>query len=103
MTDSSGILWSGDAGFTGGNTYATSDSIRGTADSALYQSERWGMSSYDFAVPNGDYRVQWVPTTVQGPGLLAPLVVTGLGLLLTAVAAVRIRRVRRPAAPRESP
>ena len=41
---------------------------------------------------NGDYRVQWTPTTVQGPGVLGPLVLTGLGLLATAAGALGLRR-----------
>jgi hypothetical protein len=56
-TDSQGRLWSPDAGFSGGGTYATASPISGTADQTLYQDQRGGPMTYQFAVPNGSYRI----------------------------------------------
>ena len=63
-TDVSANEWSADQeytlgsyGYIGGNIYSTSDSIAGTDDDQLYQSERWGMSAYRFDMPDGDYSV----------------------------------------------
>ena len=49
-TDTLGNNWSADTGFTGGNTSSTSNSIANTPDPKLYQSERYGNFSYQFAV-----------------------------------------------------
>lgn len=64
-TDGSGTEWEADRsyttggyGYVGGKTYATSDPISGTDDDALFQSERWGMSSYRFDVPDGRYDIE---------------------------------------------
>lgn len=43
--------------FTGGNSAGTSSNILNTTDPKLYQTERWGSFSYQFAVPNGSYNV----------------------------------------------
>ncbi len=43
---------------SGGGTYAVTRPINGTDDDTLYQSERWGMLSYRFDVPNGSYRIE---------------------------------------------
>ena len=56
-TDSLGQTWSGDTGFSGGNVYSTTSAINNTPDPALYQTERFGIFSYQFAVPNGNYNV----------------------------------------------
>ncbi len=63
--DSTGAWWAADQlyafgswGYVGGNTYATGAAIAGTSDDPLYQTERWGMSAYKFAVPNGSYAVE---------------------------------------------
>jgi Malectin domain/HYDIN/CFA65/VesB-like, Ig-like domain len=58
-TDSLGQVWSADADFTGGQVYRTTSpvNINNTADPALYQTERYGLFSYKFAVPNGSYNV----------------------------------------------
>jgi hypothetical protein len=53
-----GKVWSADRGFVGGQTHAVTNAIAFTADDPLYQSERWGMSGYDLAVPDGRYRVR---------------------------------------------
>jgi hypothetical protein len=70
ITDSTGQVWLGDQpyatgvaswGYTVGDsetgTYAGVRPIKGTTDSPLYQTERWGMSGYQFSLPNGSYQV----------------------------------------------
>ncbi|MBN1154183.1 T9SS type A sorting domain-containing protein [candidate division KSB1 bacterium] len=59
-----GEVWSGDQayrisswGHVAGHNYITSDPIASTDEDKIYQSERWGLSSYQFDVPNGDYDV----------------------------------------------
>ena len=65
-TDSNGQVWSGDQVYTSGGwgylpggagSYSTASLIGDTADQALYQTERWGMSAYRFTVANGPYQV----------------------------------------------
>ena len=56
-TDSLGQNWSADTDFTGGNTFSTTHAISNTPDPALYQTERYGVFSYGFTVPNGNYNV----------------------------------------------
>jgi hypothetical protein len=56
-TDSLGQTWSADTGFSGGSVYDSTKPINNTADPTLYQSERYGEFSYQFAVPNGNYNV----------------------------------------------
>ena len=56
-TDTLGNSWSADTGFTGGSTASTTSNIANTPDPKLYQTERYGNSSYQFAVPNGSYNV----------------------------------------------
>ena len=58
--DSTGQTWSGDSGFNGGNTYATTNAISNTNDPTLYQTVRYGLGgsfAYTFMVPNGNYNV----------------------------------------------
>jgi hypothetical protein len=58
-TDSQGISWVADTGFTGGATWSITNPIAGTPSPALYQTCRYGSSfSYNFAVPNGTYTVK---------------------------------------------
>jgi len=64
-TDVSGHIWAADQAYTAGawgyvdgRTYATTHAIAGTADPALYQTHRFGLSSYRFSVPNGRYTVR---------------------------------------------
>jgi glucose/arabinose dehydrogenase len=58
-TDSAGVGWSADTGFTGGTQYTTTHAISGTTDPKLYQTERWGNPfHYKFTVPNGSYMVK---------------------------------------------
>ena len=56
-TDSLGQSWSADADFTGGLTDTTTKAIKSTPDPTLYQSERYGSITYQFAVPNGAHTV----------------------------------------------
>jgi Malectin domain/Bacterial Ig-like domain/IPT/TIG domain/Glucose / Sorbosone dehydrogenase len=56
-TDSAGNLWSADNGFTGGGTFSSTAPIAGTADQALYQTQRNQNFTYSFSVPDGTYTV----------------------------------------------
>ena len=56
-TDSLGQPWAADAGFSGGFTGWTTAPIANTNDPTLYQTERFGVFSYSFAVPAGNYAV----------------------------------------------
>jgi len=56
-TDPSGNTWSGDWGYSGGDTSGTSANIASTNAPTLYQTCRWGAFSYGFNVPNGNYTV----------------------------------------------
>ena len=56
-TDTLGQVWSADKDFNGGSTASTTSSIANTPDPTLYQTERYGDFSYQFAVPNGSYNV----------------------------------------------
>jgi LmbE family N-acetylglucosaminyl deacetylase len=56
-TDSQGLVWSADTGFTGGTPASTMATIAGTPDPALYQSERYNVFTYNFTVPNGSHTV----------------------------------------------
>lgn len=49
--------WLPDAGYTGGNGYSTTAPIFGTSTPQIYQTNRWGASSYTFIVPNGSRMV----------------------------------------------
>jgi hypothetical protein len=54
-TDSTGAIWSADAGFSGGYLYATGAAISGTTMSPVYQTVRYDSKpfQYTFAVANG--------------------------------------------------
>jgi len=54
-TDSLGRLWGEDRFFTGGSVFGVSAAVRATADSALYQTERFGSFSYRIPLRNGLY------------------------------------------------
>jgi hypothetical protein len=56
-TDTLGNSWSADTGFSAGQTDSTTVAITNTPDPALYQSERFGVFSYSFNVPAGNYTV----------------------------------------------
>lgn len=73
MKDSEGNVWVADEGFADGETYAVDDaSITNTTDAALYRTERYSMTAYNFAVPNGQYTVKLhfaeVYENIGGPG-----------------------------------
>lgn len=56
-TDTFGNNWQADAVYHGGQTYSTNQNVAGTNDPPLYQTERYNLSSYQFAVPAGNYTV----------------------------------------------
>jgi len=56
-TDTLGNNWAADSGFAGGQISSTTNAITGTADPKLYQSERYGASTYSFTAPAGNYSV----------------------------------------------
>jgi hypothetical protein len=60
FTDGAGNVWSADTGFNGGGAYATSTAVTDTANPSqapMYQSQRFGNFTYQFAVPSGTYTV----------------------------------------------
>ncbi len=59
--------------FNNGNTATTTASIAGTADDALFQSERWnpGGFTYEIPVQNGSYLVQMYFAETYGPNFSA--------------------------------
>jgi len=73
MTDSAGNVWLPDQGFADGEIYEASDAeVSNTKDPALYRTERYSMTAYSFAVPNGKYTVKLhfaeVYSGISGPG-----------------------------------
>ncbi len=74
LTDSEGNLWLADQGFADGETTERSDhlAIANTGDPALYQAERYGMTSFAYPVPNGKYilKLHFAETydAIKGPG-----------------------------------
>jgi len=57
--DSNGNTWLPDQGFTGGDTVDRPElTITNTADQRIYQSERYGMTQFTEALPNGSYTVK---------------------------------------------
>jgi Malectin domain len=55
-----GQVWSADNSFVGGSTktYSATQSVSGTPDATLYQSERYAKQLiYNITVPNGSYNV----------------------------------------------
>jgi hypothetical protein len=71
-TDASGNAWSADSGFSGGYSYASSNSISGTTSQPLYQTCRWNDKTltYNFPVANGQYTVnlKFAETYMTGAG-----------------------------------
>lgn len=64
QADAQGVVWAADQpyapgswGYQGGLSYQTTQAIAGTADDALYQIERYNMTSYLFDIPAAVYRV----------------------------------------------
>ena len=73
MKDSVGNVWLADEGFAEGDTFGVDDAvITNTPDQALYRTERFGMTAYNFAVPNGKYTVKLlfaeIYSGINGPG-----------------------------------
>ena len=59
ITDSSGNVWLADQGFADGETIERSDlQIANTKDPALYRAERYSMTRFTQALPNGRYTVK---------------------------------------------
>ena len=59
MVDHAGNLWLPDQDFAGGETIARPDlAIANTPEPELYQSERYGATSFSYPVPDGRYQVK---------------------------------------------
>jgi endoglucanase len=59
ITDADGHLWLADEGFTGGDTIDRGTiSIGNTNNPAMYRTERYSMTGFSRAVPNGKYVVK---------------------------------------------
>jgi hypothetical protein len=86
--------------FSGGATFSTTNPISNTSDSTLYQTERYGNFTYQFAVPNGGYNVilkfaeiYWTKTgqrifnvSINGTQVLSNFdIVAAAGAALTAI------------------
>jgi hypothetical protein len=56
-TDTAGNVFKADTDYSGGATYSTTASIIGTANGALYQTQRYGNFSYNIPLANGNYNV----------------------------------------------
>ncbi|HYE05913.1 MAG TPA: malectin domain-containing carbohydrate-binding protein [Planctomycetota bacterium] len=69
-TAADGTAYAADGGASGGGTYATAATISGTADQALYRSERYGTFSYAIPLATGDYVVvlQFAEIYFSSPG-----------------------------------
>jgi hypothetical protein len=52
-----GIAYEADTAYTGGNTITRANTISGTSDDQLYQSDRYGAFTYALPLANGDYTV----------------------------------------------
>lgn len=59
-TDSNGNTWLPDQGFADGDTVDRGDDVQiaNTKDPAIYRTERYGMTSFSYPVPNGKYTVK---------------------------------------------
>lgn len=73
LTDSEGNVWLPDEGYADGNPYQVDDAqIANTKDPAIFRTERYSMSSYNFGVPNGKYTVKLlfaeIYSGITGPG-----------------------------------
>ena len=73
-TDSEGNVWLPDQGFADGDTTDRSEDLQiaNTKDPALYRTERYGMTSFSYPVPNGKYivKLHFAETFdgISGPG-----------------------------------
>ena len=73
LTDSEGNVWVPDEGFADGNPYQVDNAqITNTIDPEIFRTERYGMTSYRFGVPNGKYTVKLlfaeIYSGITGPG-----------------------------------
>jgi hypothetical protein len=59
-TDASGNVWLPDQGFVDGDTVERGNDVQiaNTQDQAIYRTERYGMSSFSYKLPNGKYIVK---------------------------------------------
>ena len=59
-TDPNGNIWLPDQGFVDGDTVERSNDVQiaNTQDQAIYRTERYGMSSFSYKLPNGKYIVR---------------------------------------------
>jgi alpha-galactosidase len=60
FTDADGNVWLPDQGFADGETEHRDENlpIANTKNPALYRTERWGMTSFSYPLPNGKYTVK---------------------------------------------
>ena len=60
FTDAEGNVWLPDQGFADGETTERADDLQvaNTKSPALYRTERYGMTSFSYPVPNGQYTVK---------------------------------------------
>ncbi|MFZ1074118.1 MAG: malectin [Verrucomicrobiia bacterium] len=74
FTDSEGNVWLPDQGFVDGDTIERSSDLQiaNTKDPGLYLTERYGMTSFSYPVPNGKYivKLHFAETYegISGPG-----------------------------------
>ena len=58
-TDENGVVWLADTGFDGGDTIdRTGIAVANTKTPSIYTAERYSMSGFSHAVPNGKYTVK---------------------------------------------
>jgi hypothetical protein len=58
VKDANGVTWAADSGAVDGQTIQRPDQIiKGTKIPEIYHNERYQMTAYSFAVPNGKYKV----------------------------------------------
>ena len=58
-TDEAGVVWLADTGFTDGDTIDRAGiKVANTPTPSVYTAERYGMSAFSYAVPNGKYTVK---------------------------------------------
>jgi hypothetical protein len=59
-TDANGNVWLPDQGFVDGDTVERGNDVQiaNTQDQAIYRTERYGMSSFSYKLPNGKYIVK---------------------------------------------
>jgi len=73
VTNSDGTVWLADTGFPDGDTIERPDvTITNTDIPVIYQSEHYGMTSFSYPVPNGNYTVKLLFCEtydgISGPG-----------------------------------